>query len=58
MSHRDCFTVGETGGANVERAKLFSNPARRELTCVFQFEHISIDEQNGCKWDLAPFSMK
>lgn len=58
MSHRDCFTVGETGGANVDRAKLFSNPKRRELTCVFQFEHISIDEQNGCKWDLAPFSMK
>lgn len=58
MSFRDCFTVGETGGANVERAKLFSNPARHELTCVFQFEHISIDEQNGCKWDLAPFSMK
>lgn len=57
MSFRDCFTVGETGGANVERAKLFSNPARRELTCVFQFEHISIDEQNGCKWDLAPFSI-
>ncbi len=58
MKDRDCFTVGETGGANVERAKLFSNPARGELTCVFQFEHISIDEQNGCKWDLAPFSMK
>ena len=51
-------TVGETWGANVERAKLYSTPDRSELSMVFQFEHIGLDQQPGKdKWDLAPLPL-
>lgn len=49
----DVLTVGETWGATPEIAKLYSNPDREELSMVFQFEHISLDELPGkSKWDL------
>lgn len=49
----DVLTVGETWGATPEIAKLYSNPARNELSMVFQFEHISLDEVPGkSKWDI------
>lgn len=58
LGPHDMFTVGETGGANIDRAKLFSDPEREELSCVFQFETIAIDEVPGkSKWALAPFSL-
>ena len=41
---KDLLTVGETWGATPEIAKLYSNPIRNELSMVFQFEHISLDE--------------
>ena len=48
-------TVGEAWGANLERAKLYSAPDGSELSMVFQFEHILLDQQPGKeKWDLAP----
>lgn len=51
----DVLTVGETWGAIPEIAKLYSNPDREELSMVFQFEHISLDELPGkSKWDLQP----
>ena len=51
-------TVGETWGANVERAKLYSAPDGSELSMVFQFEHIGLDQQPGKdKWDLAPLPL-
>lgn len=51
----DVLTVGETWGATPEIAKLYSNPDREELSKVFQFEHISLDELPGkSKWDLQP----
>lgn len=51
----DVLTVGETWGATPEIAKLYSNPDREELSMVFQFEHISLDELPGkSKWDLQP----
>lgn len=51
----DVLTVGETWGATPEIAKLYSNPDREELSMVFQFEHISLDELQGkSKWDLQP----
>lgn len=51
-------TVGETWGANVERARLYSAPDGSELSMVFQFEHICLDQQPGKeKWDLAPLSL-
>lgn len=54
----DLFTVGETGGANIERAKLFASPERNELNMVFQFEHVGLDEVKGkSKWDLKPLEL-
>lgn len=51
----DVMTVGETWGATPEIAKLYSNPDRQELSMVFQFEHIGLDEQPGkSKWDYQP----
>ncbi|MEK4440892.1 MULTISPECIES: glycoside hydrolase family 13 protein [Niallia] len=54
----DVLTVGETWGATPEIAKLYSDPARKELSMVFQFEHIGLDKQEGKqKWDLKPLEI-
>lgn len=51
----DLVTVGETWGATTELAKRYSNPDGSELSMVFQFEHICLDQIEGKeKWDLAP----
>ena len=51
----DLVTVGEAWGATLELAKLYSNPDNSELSMVFQFEHICLDQMAGKeKWDLAP----
>lgn len=48
-------TVGEAWGADIERAKKYSNPDGSEFSMVFQFEHICLDQQSGKeKWDLEP----
>ncbi|MDR1567789.1 MAG: alpha-glucosidase [Streptococcaceae bacterium] len=55
---KDLLTVGETWGATPEIAKAYSSPDNHELSMVFQFEHISLDEIPGqSKWDLAPLSI-
>jgi oligo-1,6-glucosidase len=48
--HREVFdgregliTVGETPGVTREEAVLFTDPARREVDMVFQFEHVGLD---------------
>ncbi|WP_339296539.1 alpha-glucosidase [Paenibacillus sp. FSL W7-1279] len=54
----DVLTVGETWGATPEIAKLYSDPKRNELSMVFQFEHIGLDQQDGKeKWDLKPLDV-
>lgn len=51
-------TVGEAWGADVERAKLYSVPDGSELSMVFQFEHICLDQQpGGEKWDVCELSL-
>ncbi len=50
-------TVGETWGANVERAKLYSAEDASELSMVFQFEHMCLDHQGFEKWDVAPLPL-
>ena len=55
----DLITVGEAWGADTERAKLYSNPDGSEISMVFQFEHIGLDQKEGGeKWDLAPLPFK
>ena len=51
------ITVGEAWGADIPRAKLYSAPDGSELSMVFQFEQMVLDQQPGKdKWDLAPLS--
>jgi len=58
FGNHDLLTVGETWGATPEIAKLYSNPDRNELSMIFQFEHIGLDEEPGkTKWDLIPLSV-
>ncbi|MGP6139897.1 glycoside hydrolase family 13 protein [Jeotgalibaca sp. A127] len=63
MNHRsfgnyDVMTVGETWSATPADAPLYSDPLRKELSMVFQFEHIGLDEQPGkSKWDLKPLNI-
>ena len=51
-------TVGETWSADVPKAKIFSASDASELSMVFQFQHICLDQQpGGEKWDVAPLSL-
>ena len=51
-------TVGEAWGADVERARRYSAQDGRELSMVFQFEHICLDQQpGGEKWDWIPLPL-
>ena len=57
----DVMTVGETWGATPEIAKMYSDLDRHELSMVFQFEHVGLDQERGegkHKWDLKPLEMK
>ena len=51
-------SVGEAWGANPERARLYSAPDGSELSMVFQFEHICLDQEPGKdKWDFIPLDL-
>ena len=53
LENRDVMTVGETWGVTPDQAKLYSDPKRQELSMVFQFEHMQLDEVPGQpKWDI------
>lgn len=54
----DYLTVGETPGATVEEALLFTDPHRGELDMVFQFEHVSLDQSPGNKWDYGRLDLR
>ena len=43
-------------GVTVEEARLFTDPARREVDMVFQFEHMGVD-QGASKWDHVPLRL-
>ena len=58
LAEKDLLTVGETGSVTPEIAKLYSAPERRELSMVFQFEHMALDEVQGMgKWKLKPLEL-
>ena len=55
FSGKDFLSVGETWGATPEIAKSYSNPSGNELSMVFQFEHVTLDEIPGqSKWHTRP----
>jgi oligo-1,6-glucosidase len=51
------LNVGETPDATLAQARLYTDPARRELDMVFQFEHVMLD-QHGSKWDTHPLDLR
>ena len=58
FGNKNLLTVGEAWGATPEIAKQYSNPKNKELSMVFQFEHIGLDEAEGkTKWDLVPLQV-
>ncbi|QCB94218.1 glycoside hydrolase family 13 protein [Cellulomonas shaoxiangyii] len=64
--HREVFAgrreslllVGETPGATVEDAVLFTDPHRAELDMVFTFEHVGLDHGPGGKYDPVPLDLR
>lgn len=50
----DLLTVGETWGATPSIAQQYADPKRHELSMVFQFEMMQLDQQNDDKWALRP----
>jgi len=44
------LTVGETPGVTTEAARLLTDPARREVDMVFQFDHVGLDHGPGGKF--------
>jgi len=55
---KDLLTVGECWGATPEIAKKYSNPDGSELSMIFQFEHIGLDQIPGKeKWDLQSLDL-
>ena len=58
LAGRDVVTVGETWSATPETALLYSGRERRELSMVFQFEHVTAlwHPERG-KWDPVPFDL-
>jgi oligo-1,6-glucosidase len=62
--HREVFegreallTVGEMPGVTLEEARLYTDPARRELDMVFQFEHVTLDLR-GSRWNSVPLELR
>ncbi|GCD89627.1 alpha-glucosidase [Nocardioides sp. LS1] len=54
----ELITVGEMPAVTVEHAVLFTDPERRELDMVFQFEHVGLDHGPGGKWDVRTLDLR
>ncbi len=58
LADRGLVTVGETPGATLADARLYTDPERREVDMVFTFEHMELDAvPGGAKWDLRPLHL-
>ncbi len=55
---RTYLVVGEMPGAQVEQARLYTDPARGEVDMVFQFDHVGLDYGTAGKYDVAPFDLR
>lgn len=55
---KELMTVGETWNSTPKIATEYSDPARHELSMVFQFENQGLDQHEGKeKWDLRPLDL-
>ena len=52
----DYLTVGEMPGVSPEQAARFTDERTGQLSMVFQFEHVDLD-QDGGKWNHRPVSI-
>ena len=57
LSRYDTMTVGETGSATVESAVNYANLDGSELSMIFQFQHVSVDEAPKYKWCTDPLHL-
>ena len=60
LNNGDLITVGEASGVDIQNAKQYADLDESELNMVFQFEHMSLDNNpNGAlgKWYDAPVSL-
>lgn len=57
LSKYNVMTVGETPGASVEDAILYTDEDRHELQMVFQFEHMDVDSGPSGKWEVTPWTL-
>jgi oligo-1,6-glucosidase len=57
LSKYDLITVGECAGVTIDEAKNYANLDGSELNMVFQFEHTSLDYENGGKWTTKRFNL-
>lgn len=57
LRHYDVLTVGETPGATIKDAQIYTDPQNHELSMVFTFEHMNLDSGPYEKWDLQPFDL-
>ena len=63
--HREVFdafpgtflTVGEMPGTTVDQARIYTDPASREVDMVFQFEHMDLDHGDRGKFDPKPLHL-
>ncbi len=51
MSKYDVMTVGETAAVTVDEAKKYASLDGKELSMVFQFEHVGLDSNEFGKWN-------
>ena len=56
LASGDYITVGETPGATPDDANVFTNPANKELSMIFTFEHMDVDG-DGSKWRHIPLDL-
>lgn len=57
FSHYDVMTVGETWGADTEKAIKYSNLDGSELSMIFNFSHILLDMDGYEKWDFKDLDL-
>lgn len=58
LSHYDLMTVGECAGVTIEEAKKYACADGKELSMVFQFEHMGLDDGKFGKWTDRRVNLK
>ena len=57
-SEYDCITVGESVLSSIDDAVLLTSPEREELSMIFNFDNVDIDNFFGVKWFKRKFNLK